>query len=76
MSLLKESPMAFRLPLNPPALNPRLKRQPESEESLHRHFTAPTLWKEIGNGRLRVKDHSIRSNRQANEANSNNRRQR
>jgi hypothetical protein len=43
MSLLKESPKAFRLALNPPGLNPRLKRQPESEESLDRHFTAPTL---------------------------------
>jgi len=76
MSLLKESPMAFRLVLNPPALNPRLKHQPESEESLDRHFTAPTLWKEIGNGRLRVKGHLIRSSSQANEANSNRRRQR
>ena len=60
MSLLKESPKAFRLALNPPGLNPRLKRQPESEESLDRHFTAPMLWKEIGNGRLRVKEHLIR----------------
>ena len=76
MSLLKERPMVFRLALNPPALNPRLKRQPESEESPDRTFTTPTLWKEIGNGRLRVKDHSIRLNRRANEANSNNRRQR
>jgi hypothetical protein len=76
MSLLKESPMAFRFALNPPALNPRLKRRPETEESLDQHFTAPTLWKEIGNGRLRVEGLSIRSSSQANATNSINRRQR
>lgn len=76
MGLLKESPMAFGLRLNPPALNPRLKRQPESEEGLNPHFTVSTLWKEIGNSRLRVQNHSIRSCRQADEASSNNRRQR
>jgi hypothetical protein len=76
MGHLKESPMAFHLALNPPELNPRLKRQPASEEGLYPRYTVSTLWKEIGNSRLRVQNHSIHSSSQANEANSNNRRQR
>jgi len=68
--------MAFRLALNPPELNPRLKLQPESEEGLVRHFTAATLWKEIGNSRIREQGQLNRHSNQANEAHSNNRRQR
>lgn len=47
--------MAFRLALNPPELNPRLKVKP-SETGQAQRLTAATLWMEIGNGRLRIQD--------------------
>jgi len=45
--------MAFSLILEPPELNSRLKVKPPRSSGQVRHPTAPTLWKEIGNARLR-----------------------
>ena len=65
--------MAFRLPLNPPELNPRLKFHPPFDAGLDQHFTSPTLWKEIGNGRVHIRSHSPGINGQTRDPHSNNR---
>ncbi len=45
--------MAFSLVLDPPELNSRLKIKPPHSSGQIQHRTTATLWKEIGNGRLR-----------------------
>jgi|GEM_PF-2011799 hypothetical protein len=64
--------MAFRLALNRPEQNPRLKLKPGLDAGMSQRFTAATLWKEIGNGRIRVQGTSPSQSRQINEPSSRN----